>query len=90
MDITFPDNAKLVDVVFGFCEPGINTHLDFDQQLARVRHPGAVKVWITPRCYKFETHLDVVRYDIMRAGLTRTCSTAMAMMGSRASSRTTL
>ena len=69
MDLTFPGNAKLVDVVFGFCEPGINTHLDFDQQLARVRHPGAIKVWITPRCFKFETHLDVVRYDIMRAGL---------------------
>ena len=69
VDLTFPGNAKLVDVVFGFCEPGINTHLDFDQQLARVRHPGAIKVWITPRCFKFETHLDVVRYDIMRAGL---------------------
>jgi hypothetical protein len=69
VDITFPGNAKLIDVVFGFCEPGINTHLDFDQQLARVRHPGAVKVWITPRCFNFETHLDVVRHDILRAGL---------------------
>jgi hypothetical protein len=69
VDITFPDNARLVDVVFGFCEPKINTHLDFDQQLARVRHPGAVKVWITPRRFNFETHLDVVPHDILRAGL---------------------
>ncbi|WP_336492521.1 plasmid replication protein, CyRepA1 family [Methylobacterium nigriterrae] len=69
VDITFPDNAKLVDAVFGFCEPGINTHLDFDQQLARVRHPGAAKVWITPRRFTFETHVDVVRHDILRAGL---------------------
>ncbi|AWN39699.1 plasmid replication protein, CyRepA1 family [Methylobacterium durans] len=69
VDITFPHNAKLLDVVFGFCEPGINTHLDFDQQLARVRHPGSVKVWITPRRFTYETHVDVVRQDILRAGL---------------------
>lgn len=69
VDITFPNNAKLIDVVFGFCEPGINTHLDFDQQLARVRHHGTVKIWITPRRFSFETHLDVVRHDILRAGM---------------------
>jgi hypothetical protein len=69
VDITFPGNATRVDVVFGFCEPGINTHLDFDQQLARVRHPGTVKVWITPRRANYETHHDVVRHDILRAGL---------------------
>ncbi|GJD99969.1 hypothetical protein QW694_32625 [Methylobacterium isbiliense] len=69
VDITFPDNAKLVDAVFGFCEPGINTHLDFDQQLARVRHPGVVKIYITPRRFNFETHPDVVRHDILQAGL---------------------
>ena len=69
VDITFPDNAQRVDLVVGFCEPGINTHLDFDQQLARVRNPGAIKVWITPRRSNFETHLDVVRHDILRNGL---------------------
>jgi hypothetical protein len=69
VDITFPGNATRVDVVFGFCEPGINTHLDFDQQLARVRHPGTVKVWITPRRANYETHHEVVRHDILRAGL---------------------
>ncbi|ACL58292.1 hypothetical protein [Methylobacterium nodulans] len=58
-----------MDAVFGFCEPKINTHLDFDQQLARVRHPGIAKIWIAPRRFNFETHLDVVRHDIPRAGL---------------------
>jgi hypothetical protein len=69
VDITFPDNSTLIDVVFGFCEPGISTHLDFDQQLARVRHPGTIKIWITPRRFNYETHRDVVRFDILRAGL---------------------
>jgi hypothetical protein len=69
VDITFPDNAVLVDAVYGFCEPGTNTHLDFDQQLARVRHPGAVKVWVTPRRFRYETHVDIVQYDLKRAGL---------------------
>lgn len=55
--------------MYGFCEPKVNTHLDFDQQLARVRHPGCVKIWITPRRFNFETHRDVVRQDILRAGL---------------------
>ncbi|MCJ2122403.1 hypothetical protein MKL11_07590 [Methylobacterium sp. J-077] len=69
VDITFPDNAQRVDLVVGFCEPEINTHLDFDQQLARVRNPGTIKVWITSRRSNYETHLDVVRHDILRAGL---------------------
>jgi hypothetical protein len=69
VDITFPENAKLVEVVYGFCEHGITTHLDFDQQLHRVRHPGAVKIWISPRRFNFETHPEVVRHDILRAGL---------------------
>ncbi|ACA18636.1 hypothetical protein M446_4290 [Methylobacterium sp. 4-46] len=69
VDITFPGKAKRVDVVFGFCETGVNTHLDFDQQLARVRHPRIIKVWITTRRFHFETHHDVVRHDILRAGL---------------------
>ena len=42
MDITFPDGACLVDRVFGFFFSFINTHTDIDQQLSRVRNPGAV------------------------------------------------
>jgi hypothetical protein len=69
VDITFPDNAKLVDCVFGFCESRITTHLDFDQQLARVRHPGEVRVWINPRRFYFETSQDVVKDNLLRESL---------------------
>jgi hypothetical protein len=47
----------------------ITTHFDFDQQLARVRHPGAVSVWISPRTFKFDTAVDVIKSDILRDGL---------------------
>ena len=46
VDITFPEREKLIDVVFGFFEAQITTHFDYDQQLGRVRHPKAIKVWI--------------------------------------------
>jgi hypothetical protein len=55
IDITFPDNAKLIDVVYGFFEANVNTHFDIDQQLARVRHPKAVRVWINPSKYRYKT-----------------------------------
>lgn len=69
IDITFADNATKIDVVYGFCQSRIGTHLDFDQQLARVRHPGSVHVWIEARRFNFETNLDVVRDDILKQSL---------------------
>ncbi|GJD82457.1 plasmid replication protein, CyRepA1 family [Methylobacterium haplocladii] len=71
VDITFPNNAERIDCVYGFFEHSITTHLDMDQQLHRVRHPGAIKVWISPRTFRFETHPDVVQSDLLRAGLHR-------------------
>lgn len=71
VDITFPENAQLIDCVYGFFEHGITTHFDIDQQLHRVRHPGAMKVWISPSTFRFETHVDVVRSDLLRAGMHR-------------------
>ena len=65
MDVSFPDKSKLIDVVFGFCEANINTHFDFDQQLARVRDPGAVRVWINPRRFYYETSVDAVRRELL-------------------------
>jgi hypothetical protein len=61
--------CKQIDVVYGFFDALITTHFDFDQQLARVRHPGAVRVWITPRYFRFDTAVDVIRRDILRDGL---------------------
>ena len=65
VDISFPGDVHSIDVVFGFFEPLITTHFDCDQQLGRVRKPRAVKVWISPRRYQFETDLAVVKKDIM-------------------------
>lgn len=73
IDITFPDptgapgGACLVDQVFGFFYPLVNTHTDMDQQLFRVRNPGSVKVWISHARFSFSSNFDVVRDDIARA-----------------------
>jgi hypothetical protein len=69
VDVTFEGNAQLIDVVYGLFKEGINTHFDMDQQLGRVRHPGEVKVWVSPRRFQFDTALDVVRSDIHRQNL---------------------
>jgi len=69
VDIAFPGKAQVFDLVFGFCEAQITTHLDFDQQLSRVRHPGAVKVWVSPRRFHFETEFDVVKRDALERSL---------------------
>jgi hypothetical protein len=65
VDITFPGRAQLIDAVFAFGEANITTHLDFDQQLARVRDPGAVRVWINPRRFHYETNVDAVRRELL-------------------------
>jgi hypothetical protein len=67
IDITFPDGACLVDRVFGFFFSFINTHTDIDQQLSRVRNPGAVDVWISPTKFRFTSNVDVIMDDLARA-----------------------
>jgi Origin of replication binding protein len=69
IDIAFPKNDQLIDVVFGFCEAQITNHLDFDQQLARVGHPKEVRVWITPRRFHFETEFEVIKRDVLERSL---------------------
>lgn len=69
VDISFPDKEKLIDVVFGFFEAKVTTHTDCDQQLARVRDPGAVKVWVSPRRFNFETNAEVVKHDLLKQSL---------------------
>lgn len=64
VDITFPNDARIVDHVFGFFRSGINKHTDIDQQLARVRHPGKVSVWVQDRKMDLETDFDVIRHDL--------------------------
>jgi Origin of replication binding protein len=69
VDITFSGGVSMVDVVYGFFDAEITTHHEMDQQLARVRHPGAVKVWITPRLFRHDTARDVVRGELLRSHL---------------------
>lgn len=61
IDISFPDGKCEVDEVFGFFSPHVNKHTDIDQQLARVRNPGAVSVWFDGAASNFEANIDVVR-----------------------------
>lgn len=65
VDITFPDGACEFDAVYGFFEADITSHFEVDQQLARVRNPGAVKVWISPQRLHYETDISVVRQELM-------------------------
>jgi len=67
IDITFPNDQILVDRVFGFFYPFINTHTDIDQQLCRVRHPGRVDAWINPATFNFTSNVDVIMDDLARA-----------------------
>ncbi|MHC2531792.1 plasmid replication protein, CyRepA1 family [Bradyrhizobium diazoefficiens] len=69
VDITFPEKRSEIDVVFGFFVAKINTHYDCDQQLARVRHPGSVKVWLNPSTFNFDTSREVIKHDIQVRGL---------------------
>lgn len=67
IDISFPDGRCEVDEVFGFFSPHVNKHTDIDQQLARVRNPGAVSIWFDGGSANYETHLDVVRKQLAQA-----------------------
>jgi hypothetical protein len=67
IDITFPDGACLVDRVFGFFFSFINAHTDIDQQLSRVRNPGAVDVWISPTTFRFTSKVEVIKDDLARS-----------------------
>ncbi|WP_395351816.1 plasmid replication protein, CyRepA1 family [Variovorax sp. UC122_21] len=68
IDITFEDDAPLIDAVYGFFEPRINTHFDIDQQLSRVRNPGQVHVWISSEEYRFETDVLAIRAELLASG----------------------
>jgi hypothetical protein len=75
IDISFPESASKVDCVYGFFVAMVNTHTDIDQQLARVRNPGSVRVWISPQRSQYETNFDVIRDDIARASIVRSAIT---------------
>ncbi|WP_439671207.1 Replication origin-binding protein domain-containing protein [Cupriavidus necator] len=65
IDITFENDGQEIDTVFGFFGSRINTHFDMDQQLARVRHPKAVKVWVTQERFNFETDPSAIEAELI-------------------------
>ena len=65
IDITFENGRREIDGVYGLFEARVNSHFDIDQQLARVRNPGFVRVWISPQVFSFETEFDVVKDDFI-------------------------
>ena len=67
IDISFPDGKCEVDEVIGFFSPHVNKHTDIDQQLARVRNPGAVSIWFDGSGSNFEASVDVVRRQLASA-----------------------
>jgi hypothetical protein len=69
IDITFENDEKLVDVVYGFFENNITHHFEIDQQISRVRQPKEIKVWISPRNMSYETDISIVKADILRGNL---------------------
>ncbi len=65
IDITFPNQERKIDCVYGFFDGGINTHFDIDQQLGRVRAPGEVKVWVSPARSKLPTDRQAILEELL-------------------------
>ena len=64
IDISFDNDSQEIDCVFGIYETQVNSHLDIDQQISRVRHPKEINAFISPRIFDFETEFGVVEEDI--------------------------
>jgi|AntAceMinimDraft_12_1070368.scaffolds.fasta_scaffold06699_3 hypothetical protein len=69
VDISFSNDKQEIDAVYGLFENQINSHFEVDQQLARVRNPKEVHVWVSPACFNFETEFEVVKHDYLRRNL---------------------
>jgi len=65
VDITFENNASDIDCVYGIFENLVNSHTEIDQQLARVRHPKEIHVWVSSATYNFETDFSVIKHEIL-------------------------
>lgn len=70
IDITFPENATEIDVVYGFFKAQINTHFDIDQQISRVRHPGSIKVYIDGGIFGKTTDFLSAKRELLNDPLT--------------------
>ncbi|WP_395449054.1 plasmid replication protein, CyRepA1 family [Aminobacter sp. UC22_36] len=64
IDIRFENREKYFDIVYGFFQATTTSHLDCDQQLARVRDPGRIKLYLTPQTQKLETDIEVMKEEL--------------------------
>jgi len=64
VDITFKSDEQLVDTVYGIFEAQINTHFDIDQQISRVRNPKNVRVWISPKEFRYEIDPYAINQEV--------------------------
>jgi hypothetical protein len=69
VDIRFEENRTWFDVVYGVFETGTTDHFQCDQQLARVRHPGRVCVYVAPGTYHLDVEPNVVEGDLRRTDM---------------------
>ncbi|WP_162742232.1 plasmid replication protein, CyRepA1 family [Nitratireductor sp. OM-1] len=81
VDISFPDNEQIFDVVYGLFENGITSHFDCDQQLSRVRHPKAIKVYVSGRRHFYDTCADTVMNDAVQSDLMEHLLTGLDQYG---------
>ncbi|WP_189413718.1 plasmid replication protein, CyRepA1 family [Mesorhizobium sp. M00.F.Ca.ET.217.01.1.1] len=65
VDFSFDNEEDRFDIVFGMFDPLLLTHFGCDQQLARVRSPKEVRVFVNPARFTFETDLDTVTADAL-------------------------
>ncbi|MCP4124815.1 MAG: hypothetical protein GY751_23995 [Bacteroidetes bacterium] len=67
VDISFENDEQIFNCVYGFFQPLVLTHFECDQQLARVRHPKEIKVFISGIRFHFESHLEVIKSDLLKS-----------------------
>jgi hypothetical protein len=65
VDITFENGRSEIHSVVGHFENLINTHTEVDQQIARVRNPKQVQVYVSLMTSDFESDLDVNMEDFL-------------------------
>ena len=85
IDISFANGEQEIDSVYGLFENQINSHFEVDQQVARVRNPKQIHVWVSPSTFDFETEFEVVKQDYLRRNLLNTLGGGSFMFSSNAS-----
>lgn len=69
ISLKFKDEPNFYDIVYGFFDAGITDHFECDQQLARVRSPQSIKVFVSPAEFHLETDMDIVIDNIRQKSM---------------------